>query len=397
MRTTETKNYRALMAFLVEARTNAGLRQGDLAALLALDQSTVSRYERRELILDIELLSTWCLAVNKTLEIALQASDYLNPSSKPGQAQPEATRTQSDNETAIPLCARETTAGFNLILQWRDREFAIPFPGVSLGTYISIEKNVTEVFKGLNDSTKKRGNRDAIADALQLAVSQMPSSNPSDIYHHIIYRLYLREYKKTDPKQSWVRAGGEALELFFKRHYTPLLAPFGLTIQLAFETGQRNKFLIEMGIADLVPGKSKLDICIYGTSGTSIIPFAGVHSKASLAERVSDDKPCSKQMMAAGIKSYLFTLDAKSFPPPHGDLINWGEFGSPDRPSDKRNYIEKHGSFDACFSYNLRSIASPSNTISGKKIYTSCFDGTDSFITVVSQDWLKWKAERNLP
>ena len=397
MRTTETKNYRALIIFLINARQRAGIRQEDLASYIGLDQSTVSRYEKRELSFDIELLSAWCSGLKLPLKIVLEASGYIGIDNDEFEEEPEFVQNWLDNDSAIPIGARETSTGFDLILKWRDREYAIPFQNASLGTYVAVEKNISDVFRSLNDSASKQRNRDAIADALQLAISQMPYSNPSDIYHHIIYRLYLREYRKTDPKQSWARAGGEALELFFKRHYTPLLAPFGLTIQLAYEVSPKNKFLIEMGVADQVPGKSKLDICIYGTSGLDVIGFAGVHSKASLAERISDDKLCSMYMMQAGIKSYLFTLDAKSYPPPTGDLVNWGEFGSINAPTDKRNYIEYNGSFDACFSYNLRTIPSPYVTHSSKIIYTSCFDTNDAFISVVSQDWLAYKLARNLP
>jgi hypothetical protein len=159
---------------------------------------------------------------------------------------------------------------------------------------------------------------------------------------------------------------------------------------------EKNKFLIEMGLADQIAGGSKLDICLYGTGRKGLVPFAGIHSKASLAERVSDDKPCSERMMAAGFKSYLFTFDAKSFPPPTGDLVNLGELGTIARPSDKRGYIELHGSFDACFSYNSRTTPSGTRTRSGKKIYTSRFDETDALIRQVTDDWRSWKKARKL-
>ena len=64
------------------------------------------------------------------------------------------------------------------------------------------------------------------------------------------------------------------------------------------------------------------------------------------AERVSDDIPASRAMQAKGLLSPLWTLDVKSFPPPTGDLINRGELGTPDSPSDKRKYVELHGDFD---------------------------------------------------
>lgn len=66
----------------------------------------------------------------------------------------------------------------------------------------------------------------------------------------------------------------------------------------------------------------------------------------------------------------LWTLDVKSFPPPHGAPVNRGELGTPDAPSDKRRYIEQHGSFDNCYSANSRTVPSLGVTPSGKRIYT---------------------------
>jgi len=390
---TSWNKYNRLVVGLVKQRQAAEITQIQLAEKLSLDQSTVSRYESVELKLDIDLLCLWCDAIGIALEDVLgyagyiEAPEELSPT-RPSEIQPTP---PALNETAYPVGAEETTDGFNLILKWRNQRFAIPFPKSKIETYQGLEASISEMFSSLNNSANKRGNRDAIAEALMLAISQMPEANPSDIYHHIIYRLYIREYNKTDPKQSWVRAGGEGVELFFKNHYTPLLAPHGISIQLAFEAKERNKFLIEMGLADQIAGRSKLDICLYGTGMQGLTPFGGVHSKASLAERVSDDKPCSEKMMASGFKSYLFTFDAKSFPPPTGNLENLGELGTLERPSDKRGYIEVHGSFDACFSYNSRTTPSGKRTQSGKKIYTSHFDQEDAFVKTVISDWRLWK------
>ena len=394
MQATSRAKYNQLVQMLVEQRKSAGINQNVLGDRLGIDQSNVSRYERRELQLDIDLLARWCEGIDVSLEGMLRSAGYIEPTSTetPRTARP----VLGNNETAYPVRADETADGFNLILQWRDQHFAIPFPGSDINRFRVIETAVSDLFSSLNNKRNSRSNRDAIAEALLLAISQMPEANPSDIYHHVVYRLYLREYNRTDPKQSWVRAGGEAVELFFKRHYTPRLAPHGISIHLAFEMREKNKFLTEMGLADQIAGGSKLDICLYGTCNRGLVPFAGVHSKASLAERVSDDKPCSERMMAAGFKSYLFTFDAKSFPPPTGDLVNQGELGTILRPSDKRGYIEQHGSFDACFSYNTRTTPSGQHTASGKKIFTSHFDNADSLISQVTADWQAWKRTRGL-
>ena len=136
-----------------------------------------------------------------------------------------------------------------------------------------------------------------------------------------------------------------------------------------------------MGIADKV-GSRKIDMSIEkkgdprgAVDGYGVI--GGLHIKASLAERVSDDIPASRVMMSAGFESMLLTLDVKSFPPLAAlgfdqnirRLINIGEFGTPERPSDKRRYVENHGDFTAGFSYNSRTIHSPEETASGRRIF----------------------------
>lgn len=392
MKTTHKERYARLVNYLVQQRKAAGLNQQYISDQLGLDQSSISRYENCELRLDIELLAQWCETIDASLESAIHAGGYIGSLSQKVTTD----TTPISNDIAIPDGAKKTNAGFDLVLRWKNDRYHIPFPESDYDTYCAIEKAVCELFSSLNNAGNKKTNREAISEALQLAISMMPEANPSDIYHHIIYRLYIREYKRTNPKQSWVRAGGEAVELFFKRHYGPLLASQGISIQLAFETKERNKFLTEMNLADQVAGGSKLDICLYGTGKHGLVAFGGVHSKASLAERVSDDKPCSERMMAAGFKSYLFTFDAKSFPPPTGSLINSGELGTIETPSDKREYIEKHGSFDACFSYNTRTVASGPKTKSGKRIFTSRFDEADALVAQVTNDWRKWKAIHGL-
>ncbi|MBD1942636.1 hypothetical protein H6F50_09755 [Coleofasciculus sp. FACHB-712] len=140
-------------------------------------------------------------------------------------------------------------------------------------------------------------------------------------------------------------------------------------------------------------GDSKLDLALYGHHNGKRIIFGGVHSKASLAERVSDDVPCSEAMMRKGLFSFLYTFDAKSFPPPAGDLVNRGELGSYEHPSDKRKYIEEHGSFDACFSYNLRTNPSVSPTPSGKQIFVcSLKPEEDMFPSQVIVAWERYRA-----
>ncbi|MBK8286488.1 MAG: hypothetical protein IPK97_17365 [Ahniella sp.] len=138
-------------------------------------------------------------------------------------------------------------------------------------------------------------------------------------------------------------------------------------------------------------------MALYGVAGRKRVIFGGLHAKASLAERVSDDVPCSLAMMTKGMVSYLVTLDAKSFPPPSGDLVNRGELGRPDAPSDKRNYVEQHGSFSACFSYNLRTVPSDPKTASGRRIFVSTFKpSVDRLPAEIVAAWAAFRARKKV-
>jgi hypothetical protein len=246
-------------------------------------------------------------------------------------------------------------------------EVEIDLPGVSEEAYQAI---AAVLDKHLASPTTK--NRDAISEGFLYALIQCPTANASDLWHHVVYRLYcaiLPRYRPQDPKQSWVRAGGDALEMTLEQWYSPILAPHEIRIKMLIGAAERKMALAEMGIQATV-GAAKLDMTLHLDANRNRVIFGGVHVKASLAERVSDDIPASRAMMAAGYYSPLWTLDVKSFPPPTGDLINRGEFGSLAVPSEKRRYIEEHGEFDACYTANSRSIPSLAATPSGKRIYT---------------------------
>ena len=78
--------------------------------------------------------------------------------------------------------------------------------------------------------------------------------------------------------------------------------------------------------------------------------------------------------MEAGFASIILTMDAKTYPPPHGDCVNYGELGGrsvgKQQQRIKRDYVEVHGQFDGLFSFNLRTPESPLQTSSGKRIHT---------------------------
>lgn len=243
-------------------------------------------------------------------------------------------------------------------------EVVIDLPGVSETAFRAV---CEQIDKALARPSVK--NRDAIKDAFLTALKTCPMANPSDLWHHIVYRQYLEilpRHRPQSPDQSWKRASGDTLEVAIAELYSAQLLEHNVRMEVLIGKPRKIAALKAMGISELV-GSDKLDVALYIDDTDEI--FGGVHVKASLAERISDDVPCSREMMTNGFFSPLWTLDVKSFPPPHPDpLVNRGELGSPAAPTEKRRYVEVHGSFDHIFSANLRTEPSVGTTSSGKSV-----------------------------
>ena len=378
MSTIHDPRYELLIEALIKLRKDLGITQEALASRLNEHQSYVAKVEGRDRRLDIIELFDWLEGLDyKSLQFFQDMGWFPN----------------DQGVIAYPLKGdvRPHPNGVLQQLVWEGQRKEVLLEGITREQYLYVEEKVTEIFSRLNERKPNLKNREAIADALELAIAELKDLNPSDIYHHIIYRLYIREYKRSKPEQSWVRAGGEALELFIERHYTKILEPHGIILKALISPNAKKVALNEMGLRGEV-GDSKLDVALYGRFQEREVIFGGVHSKASLAERVSDDVPCSEAMQRKGYASILYTFDVKSFPPPQGELINYGEMGSDDSPSDKRRLIEEQGSFDACFSYNLRTQPSQPKTKSGKRIFVAPLkEGVDFFPDFVINSWEKFK------
>ncbi len=379
MSTIHDPRYEQLVAALVQARTERNVTQVTLGKRIGQHQSYIAKVEKLERRLDVIELFDWLQGLNYEPQRFFQDIGWFP---KDGKVVPLPLKNQ----------VREERNGVFQQLVWEGQIKEVYLEGISAEQYSIVENHIVKLFAELNLKKSKLKNREAIAQALEFAFDNLPNLNPSDIYQHIIYRLYLREYRKTTPEQSWVRAGGEAIELFIERRYSEILQTHGIRLRALISARDKGQALREMGLAGKV-GDSKLDVALYGYHDAQLIIFGGVHSKASLAERVSDDVPCSEAMMKHGLVSFLYTFDSKSFPPPAGDLINRGELGNISQPSDKRRYIEEHGSFDACFSYNLRSVPSPEFTFSGKRIFVcSLKPEEDVFPLKVVDAWKRYKA-----
>lgn len=373
MTTIYDPRYVKLIEHLIKVREDARVTQTYLATSLGVEQSMVSKVENFDRRLDIIELYDWLNAIGCDHKRFLSDVGWLGEdSSKNLPAMPIPGKARSHIGKGTAQGKKSNVEGTIIEMAWQGQKKEVFIADMPVDGYLALESEISAIYKALNDGNGGK-NREAILQALTIAIDRFPDANPSDIYHHIVYRLYLREYTKTQADRSWVRAGGEAFELFLQAHYNVLLNPHGISVRWLYNDEMKASALNEMGIRGKVGG-SKLDIALYGTSGDNQIIFGGIHAKASLAERVSDDVPCSEAMMQKGLFSYLVTFDAKSFPPPNGDLVNRGELGTLEAPSDKRAYIESHGSFNACFSYNLRTVASGAKTKSGRKIFVSTFN-----------------------
>ena len=227
----------------------------------------------------------------------------------------------------------------------------------------------------------------SVTKAFLYAIKMCPDANPADLWWHVIYRTYLKKYGSD---QSWKRTAGFALEDVFADFYGPLLLPYGIYIS-CIPKKDSYQVVVEMGISDRV-AESKIDMLLRGSCLTGrLVIFGGIHLKSSIAERIQDDAPASVVMMEAGYWSGFVTLDSKAFPPPHGDAVVRGEFGLRTNPDGalKRNYFEKRGQFDNCYSYNTRTIPSEDNPAFKKRIYTLSFSDKkpDRFMTDIINAW----------
>jgi hypothetical protein len=227
----------------------------------------------------------------------------------------------------------------------------------------------------------------AVARAFLEVAAECPYANPSDLWQHVIYR-HLISSGWSDNR--WKRVSGFALERALVELYGPRLQPHGIRMRILPEA-TANGLLRALGVTDI--RAMKVDLFLDGKVGDTWRVFGAAHVKSSIAERIQDDVPASRTFMEKGLLSIALTMDSKSYPPPHGSGINYGELGARsfgiERERLKRNYIEVDGQFDGMFSFNLRTPPSPPNTISGKRIYTMSFhEGQpDQLVSFLLERW----------
>lgn len=283
------------------------------------------------------------------------------------------------------LFAAETEAGTSIHFQMGAEAAAVDLPGTTLAA-------VNRVLKTLSDGlvrTDKR--REAVSEAFLTAVHEWPSVNPSDLWYFLIRHAYQDQYNHpaeavgTDWAQSWARASGWALENVFARHYAGVLSGDGIKLAIASKA-EASVYLERMGITGDKSAIEKADVFMLGKHPTTgdWVPFGVVHVKASFAERRTDDVPLSQKLMARNFASPLMTMDCKAAISP--TPFNAGELGAPQgsdaEVSSKRLDIERDRNFDACFSYNTNTIATPIEQQAAARIYVSSFarDLEDPFV-----------------
>jgi len=233
----------------------------------------------------------------------------------------------------------------------------------------------------------------AVGLVLIYAATLCPTANLSDLWQHVIYR-HLLDCGWSE--QRWKRVAGFALERAFIGLYQARLNSYDIRMRI-LPASEANGVLKNLNITEI--RASKVDLFLEGKGGKTWQVFGGVHVKASIAERIQDDVPASRAFMKRGLVSIVLTMDMKSYPPPHGDCVNYGELGGRSRGIKKerikRNYIEVAGQFDGLFSFNLRTPASPPETISGKRIYTmsSCDEQPDQLVSFLLDAWKKRSRE----
>lgn len=226
-----------------------------------------------------------------------------------------------------------------------------------------------------------------VSKAMQLAIDLCPTANPADLWVHLIYHQFRSRYNKSD--QSWKRVGGQALEHVIMSIYNKRLNPHGVNIRFSRPQDAELLGLVERGL-----GSSKTDLILEGGKQRSI--FGVIHSKSSIAERLTDDAPASAALIAQGYWSSVFTMDGKMFPPPHrGDGVVHGELGIT-RAGDKRRYFEVAGQFSGCYSFNLRTPPSATTTISGSRIYALSFSEPQPDVAVrdILSAWQRFQTSR---
>lgn len=367
MTTTNDPRYIQLIEHLTRIRRDAHITQSDLADAFDQQARWVDGVESRQRALDVVELFDWLSALGYSHKAFFTELGWF-----------------VEEDPAIPALPLRGEAipdarGVRVPMLWQGRVKEVLLEGLTREGYLWLETEICALFTQLNQPRPRLKNREAIARAFELAINKFPRVNASDVFHHIVQRLYLRDYTRTQADRSWQRAGSEALEQFIEARYAPRLAKRGITLRWLSRPADRAAAFAGLAL----PAKAaRPPLALYGASGmpgasgASAAPFAAIFLRA-------EDAPSARALQEQGIASYLLTLDAASEPPPLGDLVNRGDLGTPELPGGARAGIE--AGFTACYSYNHR-------TVPGGRIDNATFDPKgDPFPLAAEKAWTEHK------
>ncbi|MGO4378505.1 hypothetical protein AB4Z19_09545 [Pseudoduganella sp. RAF19] len=365
MNTNFDPRYVALVEHLASVRHNANITQAELADAFDQGPSWVADAESLQRPLEVVELFDWLSALGYCHKTFFTELGWFTP---------------EDDSPALPIRgeAIPDARGVRVPMVWQGRIKEVLLEGITREGYLWLETEISALYAQLNQPRSKLKNRDAIARALELAINKFPRVNASDVFHHVVHRLYLREYTRTQADRSWQRAGSEALEQFIETRYGQRLAKRNITLRWLARPADR---AAAFGALDLPPKAGRPPLALYGTAN------GGQHLFGAIFLR-TEDAAASRALREQGLSSYLLTLDARSAPLPLGDLVNRGELGTATEPTDSR--LAAASGFTASYSYNSR-------THTGDGIAEATFDPKwDPFPQDVEKAWAKFRQEREL-
>lgn len=251
---------------------------------------------------------------------------------------------------------------------------AVDIPGLGVRVDHMTEEDKAAIERQLDQALAlpedQSNNAAAILGAFRLGLDRAPAVNPSDLWHHIIYRHYKRVIsthrpRVDDPGQSWRRASGAAFQIYVQDYYNARLGERGdgITLRSLSGAADERETLSRMGLLGAFR-PAKIDLIAERSREIIGVLFL----KASVAERIMGDSDASTRVMDTGRLAMFVTLDVKSYPP--RNYVNRGEFGTPEKPSDKRRIVEQSGKYHLCVSYNHRTVPSDPPTPSGRLVVT---------------------------
>ncbi len=349
-------------------RVRLGWSQEQLAAATGLHRTYIGSLERSERNVSLLNIIKLATALQVSLDELLQG---IIPSASSVQyADIEAPVTDGSDSTLVRVRSSDAKLWVDVVVA-----------GITTAQYQQIANSL------LDGLARKEPAYHAVAQAMITAVQLCPDVNPADLWVHLIYRTY-REAGKS--AQSWVRVGGQALEQVILDIYAPRLAEYGIVLRKSTTTDALALKLREQGV-----GSSKTVLILEGEDAGQKQIFGVIHCKASIAERLSDDAPASAALIAHGLWSAVVTMDAKMYPPPHGNAIVRGELGNT-KGGDKRRYFEVAGQFSACHSFNQRTLPSPGETASGTRIHSLKLseEQPDVLVRDIIQAWAQFQLRR---